>query len=118
MDFTPGETQQAVAQAAAHALDRSPPLPGRALWKELGQAGSARPSRPAWPSSFHSVGNGGFRSSTCAAAWATACCVSPRVKSTQKLEHVIAAPARAPCGTGACRAAVGRLATGHDDERP
>jgi alkylation response protein AidB-like acyl-CoA dehydrogenase len=47
VDFILGETQQAVAQAAAHALDRSPPLPpsaagerdDRALWKELGQAG-------------------------------------------------------------------------------
>ena len=64
------------------------------------QAGSASPSRPAWPSSFHSAwsGNGGLRSSTWAAAWATACWVSPRVKSTQKLEHVIPAG-----GQGAAR---------------
>jgi hypothetical protein len=39
VDFTLGETQQAVAQAAAHVLDRDPPLPGHAVWKELGQAG-------------------------------------------------------------------------------
>jgi 3-oxo-4-pregnene-20-carboxyl-CoA dehydrogenase alpha subunit len=40
VDFTLGETQQAVAQAAAHVLDRNPPLPdGYLLWKELGQAG-------------------------------------------------------------------------------
>jgi hypothetical protein len=39
VDFTLGETQQAVAQAAGHVLDRDPPLPDHALWKELGQAG-------------------------------------------------------------------------------
>ena len=39
MDFTLGETRQAVAQAAGHVLDRDPPLPDHALWKELGQAG-------------------------------------------------------------------------------
>ena len=51
MDFTLGETQRAVAQAAAHVLDRSAPLPapddraqrGEALWKELGSGGPARP---------------------------------------------------------------------------
>ena len=49
MDFTLGETQQAVAQAAAHALDRNPPLPdGHALWKELGQAGLLGLALPAW----------------------------------------------------------------------
>ena len=56
MDFTLGETQQAVAQAAAHVLDRSPPLPapddraqrGEALWKELGQAGLLGLALPAW----------------------------------------------------------------------
>jgi len=37
VDFALGETQQAVAQAAAHVLDRNPPLP--TLWKELGRAG-------------------------------------------------------------------------------
>jgi len=36
VDFTLGETQQAVAQAAAHVLDRNPPLP--TPWKELGLA--------------------------------------------------------------------------------
>jgi len=46
VDFTLGETQQAVAQAAAHALDRSPPLP--TLWKELGQAGLLGLALPAW----------------------------------------------------------------------
>ena len=46
MNFTLGETQQAVAQAAAHALDRSPPLP--TLWKELGQAGLLGLALPAW----------------------------------------------------------------------
>jgi alkylation response protein AidB-like acyl-CoA dehydrogenase len=39
VDFTLGETRQAVAQAAGHVLDRDPPLPDHALWKELGQAG-------------------------------------------------------------------------------
>jgi alkylation response protein AidB-like acyl-CoA dehydrogenase len=49
VDFTLGETQQAVAQAAAHALDRNPPLPdGHALWKELGQAGLLGLALPAW----------------------------------------------------------------------
>ena len=48
VDFTLGETEQAVAQAAAHALDRSPPLPGRALWKELGQAGLLGLALPPW----------------------------------------------------------------------
>src|SRR5215471_7549656 len=53
VDFTLGETQQAVAQAAAHALDRDPPLPdhalrGEALWKELGQAGLLGLALPAW----------------------------------------------------------------------
>ena len=48
MDFTLGETQQAVAQAAAHTLDRNPPLPDHALWKELGQAGLLGLALPAW----------------------------------------------------------------------
>lgn len=75
MDFTLGETQQAVAQAAAHVLDQSmaqapasgapapapatapaqaPPAAGqeepydRALWKELGQAGLLGLVLPAW----------------------------------------------------------------------
>ena len=60
--------------------------PGRA-----GPPGRA-PSTAAWP------GNGGSRSSTWPAAWATACWVSPRVKSTQKLEHVTPAG-----GQGAAR---------------
>ena len=51
MDFALGETQQAVAAAAAHVLDRSP-APGdtddRALWKELGQAGLLGLALPAW----------------------------------------------------------------------
>ena len=48
VDFTLGETQQAVAQAAAHVLDRDPPLPGHAVWKELGQAGLLGLALPAW----------------------------------------------------------------------
>jgi alkylation response protein AidB-like acyl-CoA dehydrogenase len=56
VDFTLGETQQAVAQAAAHVLDRSPPLSApddpaqreEALWKELGQAGLLGLALPAW----------------------------------------------------------------------
>ena len=48
MDFTLGETQQAVAQAAAHVLDRNPPLSGPAQWKELGQAGLLGLALPAW----------------------------------------------------------------------
>jgi len=56
VDFTLGETQQAVAQAAAHVLDRNPPLSApalgerddRALWKELGQAGLLGLALPAW----------------------------------------------------------------------
>jgi 3-oxo-4-pregnene-20-carboxyl-CoA dehydrogenase alpha subunit len=41
VDFTLGETQQAVIQAAGPVLDRGQPATGddRALWKELGQAG-------------------------------------------------------------------------------
>ena len=61
MDFTLGETQQAVAQAAAHVLGTRPAAPkaapaaaapdeahGRALWKELGQAGLLGIAVPAW----------------------------------------------------------------------
>ncbi len=51
MDFTLGETQQAVAQAAAHVLDQSDPAQdpdGRALWKELGQAGLLGLLLPDW----------------------------------------------------------------------
>jgi 3-oxo-4-pregnene-20-carboxyl-CoA dehydrogenase alpha subunit len=51
VDFALGETQQAVAAAAAHVLDRGP-APGdaddRALWKELGQAGLLGLALPAW----------------------------------------------------------------------
>jgi len=50
VDFALGETQQAVAQAAAHVLDRSQ-LRGpwdEALWKELGQAGLLGLALPAW----------------------------------------------------------------------
>jgi len=51
VDFALGETQQAVAAAAAHALDRSPApedSDDRALWKELGQAGLLGLALPAW----------------------------------------------------------------------
>ena len=49
MDFALGETQQAVAAAAGHVLDRSPgDADGRALWKELGQAGLLGLALPAW----------------------------------------------------------------------
>ena len=55
MDFTLGETQQAVARVAADVLDRSqPPAAGpdepqdSALWKELGQAGLLALTLPAW----------------------------------------------------------------------
>jgi len=55
VDFTLGETQQAVVRAAAHVLDRSqPPAAGqdepddRALWKELGQAGLLGLAMPTW----------------------------------------------------------------------
>ena len=52
MDFALGETQQAVAAAAAHVLDRSPPAAGdtddRALWKELGHAGLLGLALPGW----------------------------------------------------------------------
>jgi 3-oxo-4-pregnene-20-carboxyl-CoA dehydrogenase alpha subunit len=51
VDFALGETQQAVAAAAAHVLDRGP-APGdaddRALWKEFGQAGLLGLALPAW----------------------------------------------------------------------
>jgi len=55
VDFTLGETQQAVARLAADVLDRSqPPAAGQdepqdsALWKELGQAGLLSLTLPAW----------------------------------------------------------------------
>jgi alkylation response protein AidB-like acyl-CoA dehydrogenase len=51
VDFTLGETQQAVAQAAAHVLDQCDPAAdpdGRALWKELGQAGLLGLLLPDW----------------------------------------------------------------------
>jgi alkylation response protein AidB-like acyl-CoA dehydrogenase len=64
VDFALGETQQAVALAAAHVLDRSQPPPAppapaagdpddraawdEALWKELGQAGLLGLALPAW----------------------------------------------------------------------
>src|SRR6266851_1362950 len=54
MDFTFGETQQAVARVAAHVLDQgqSATEPGgpydSALWKELGQAGLLSLALPAW----------------------------------------------------------------------
>jgi alkylation response protein AidB-like acyl-CoA dehydrogenase len=54
VDFTFGETQQAVARVAAHVLDQGQPAaePGEpydsALWKELGQAGLLSLALPAW----------------------------------------------------------------------
>ena len=56
MDFALDETQQAVAAAAAHVLDHSPPpstpagedTDDRALWKELGQAGLLGLALPGW----------------------------------------------------------------------
>ncbi len=54
MDFTLGETEQAVASAAAEALDRARPVPGEpgaddpALWKELGRAGVLSLALPAF----------------------------------------------------------------------
>ena len=59
MDFTLGETQQAVARVAAEVLGPVPPtVPpaaggedgfDSALWKELGRAGCCRwPCRPGW----------------------------------------------------------------------
>jgi 3-oxo-4-pregnene-20-carboxyl-CoA dehydrogenase alpha subunit len=52
VDFALGETQQAVAAAATHVLDRSPPPAGdtddHALWKELGQAGLLGLALPGW----------------------------------------------------------------------
>lgn len=51
MDFTLGETQQAVTQAVAHVLDQSQPPDNPddwALWKELGQAGVLGLLLPAW----------------------------------------------------------------------
>jgi alkylation response protein AidB-like acyl-CoA dehydrogenase len=54
VDFTLGETQQAVAGVAAHVLDQGQPAAGQgepydsALWKELGQAGLLSLALPAW----------------------------------------------------------------------
>jgi 3-oxo-4-pregnene-20-carboxyl-CoA dehydrogenase alpha subunit len=53
MDFTLGETEQAVASAAAEALDRARPMPGEpgagdaTLWKELSRAGVLSLALPA-----------------------------------------------------------------------
>ncbi len=54
MDFTLGETEQAVASAAAEVLDRARPVPGEpeagdaALWKELSRAGVLSLALPAF----------------------------------------------------------------------
>jgi alkylation response protein AidB-like acyl-CoA dehydrogenase len=51
VDFAPTETQQAVAQAAAHVLDHArtdQPGYNQALWKELGQAGLLAMALPGW----------------------------------------------------------------------
>jgi 3-oxo-4-pregnene-20-carboxyl-CoA dehydrogenase alpha subunit len=54
MDFTLGETEQAVASAAAEVLDRARPAPGEpeagdaALWKELSRAGVLSLALPAF----------------------------------------------------------------------
>ena len=55
MDFTLGEAEQAVASAAAEALEHARPpeepgTPDRALWKELSRAGLLSLALPASPS--------------------------------------------------------------------